>query len=79
MDLNDLPKKYEWSFRKDLLLVKNIAWLPLARVQDKNVDIYLDIRMSKQILCLLKYLMNMNYKIFFLSPLLANLIFSLVS
>jgi hypothetical protein len=77
MDLNDLPRKYEWSFRKDLLLVKNIAWLPIARVQDKNVDIYLDIRMSKQILCLLKYLMSTKYKIFFLSPLLANPKFSI--
>lgn len=72
MDLNDLPKKYEWSFRKDLLLVKNIAWLPIARINDKNIDIYLDIRLHKQILSLVKHFMNTKYKIFFLSPLLAN-------
>jgi hypothetical protein len=72
MDLNDLPRKYEWSFRKDLLLVKNIAWLPVACIHEKNVDIYLDIRLHKQILCLMKYLMKIKSKIFFLSPLLAN-------
>jgi hypothetical protein len=72
MDLNDLPRKYEWSFRKDLLLVKNIAWLPVARVQEKNCDIYLDIRLHKQILALMKSIMGTKYKIFFLSPLLSN-------
>jgi len=77
MDLNDLPRKYEWSFRKDLLLVKNIAWLPVARIQEKNIDIYLDIRLHKQILSLVKHFMNTKYKIFFLSPLLANPKFSI--
>lgn len=72
MDLNELPRKYEWSYRGNLLLVKKIAWLPVARFSDSGIGFFLDVRLHKQILCLLKFFKETKSKICFLTPEMAN-------
>jgi hypothetical protein len=73
MDLDKiLPKKFKWQVKSDIVMVFKIAWLPIFKINGKEVEIFLDLRTSKQILPIVKNLQDLNVGFYFISPLLAN-------
>jgi hypothetical protein len=74
MDLNSIiPKTGEWKVSKNRGFVWNIAWLPVFDIiSDNEVNIFLDLRNSRDILKFVKNLQKTDYKFYFISPLFAD-------
>jgi len=68
-----IPTNNEWKVSKDRVFKKNIAWIPVFDIVDDNlIHIFLDLRMSKDILRLVKNLKKTDINFYFISPLFAD-------
>ena len=74
MDLDSIiPNNSEWKVSKNRVFKKNIAWIPILDIVDDNlIYIFLDIRMSKDILKVVKNLQKTDIEFYFISPLFAD-------
>jgi hypothetical protein len=74
MDLDSIiPNNSEWKVSKNRVFKKNIAWIPILDIIDYNlIYIFLDIRMSKDILKVVKNLQKTDIEFYFISPLFAD-------
>jgi hypothetical protein len=74
MDLDSIiPNNSEWKVSKNRIFKKNIAWIPVFDVVEDNlIYIFLDIRMSKDILKVVKNLQKTDIEFYFISPLFAD-------
>jgi len=74
MDLNNIiPNNCEWKVSKNRVFKKNIAWIPVFDIVDDNlIHIFLDLRMSKDILKVVKNLQKTDIEFYFISPLFAD-------
>lgn len=73
MDLdNIIPNNGEWKVSKNRVFKKNIAWIPIFDIVDNLIYIFLDIRMSKDILKVVKNLQKKDIEFYFISPLFAD-------
>lgn len=74
MDLDSIiPNTGEWKVSKNRVFKKNIAWIPVFDIVDENlIHIFLDVRMSKDIIKLVKNLQKTDNKFYFISPLFAD-------
>jgi hypothetical protein len=73
MDLDKiLPRKFKWQVKNNIVMAFKIAWLPIFKINGDYVDIFLDLRTSKQILPVVKNLQELKINFYFVSPLLAN-------
>jgi hypothetical protein len=74
MDLDAIiPKNGEWKLSKGRVYKRNIAWLPIFDIIDDNeINIFLDIRHSRDILKIIKNSMNYDIKMNLISPLFAD-------
>jgi hypothetical protein len=74
MDLDSIiPNNGEWKVSKNRVFKKNIAWIPVFDIVDDNlIHIFLDLRMSKDILKVVKNLQKTDIEFYFISPLFAD-------
>jgi hypothetical protein len=74
MDLDSIiPNNSDWKVSKNRVFKKNIAWIPILDIVDDNlIYIFLDIRMSKEILKVVKNLQKTDIEFYFISPLFAD-------
>jgi len=74
MDLNNIiPNNGEWRVSKNRGFKKNIAWIPVFDIIDDNlIHIFLDVRISKDILKLVKNLQKTDIEFYFISPLFSD-------
>jgi hypothetical protein len=74
MDLDSIiPNNSDWKISKNRVFKKNIAWIPLLDIiEDNLIYIFLDIRMSKEILKVVKNLQKTDIEFYFISPLFAD-------
>jgi len=74
MDLDSIiPNNGEWKVSKNRVFKKNIAWIPIFDiVEDNLIYIFLDLRMSKDILKVVKNLQKTDIEFYFISPLFAD-------
>ena len=74
MDLDSIiPNNSDWKVSKNRVFKKNIAWIPIFDIVDDNlIYIFLDIRMSKDILKVVKNLQKKDIEFYFISPLFAD-------
>ena len=74
MDLDSIiPNNSDWKVSKNRVFKKNIAWIPVFDIiEDNLIYIFLDIRMSKDILKVVKNLQKTDIEFYFISPLFAN-------
>lgn len=74
MDLDSiLPKTGEWKVSKNRVFRKNIAWLPILDIVSMNyIEIFLDIRNSKDIIKIVKNLKKTDIEYYFISPIYAD-------
>jgi hypothetical protein len=74
MDLDSIiPNNSDWKVSKNRVFKKNIAWIPVFDIiEDNLIYIFLDIRMSKEILKVVKNLQKTDIEFYFISPLFAN-------
>jgi len=74
MDLDSIiPNNSDWKVSKNRVFKKNIAWIPVFDIiEDNLIYIFLDIRMSKEILKVVKNLQKKDIEFYFISPLFAN-------
>jgi hypothetical protein len=74
MDLDSIiPNNSDWKVSKNRVFKKNIAWIPVFDIiEDNLIYIFLDIRMSKEILKVVKNLQKKDIEFYFISPLFAD-------
>ncbi len=74
MDLNSIiPKSGEWKVSKNRTFTWNVAWLPVFDIlSDSEINIFLDLRNSKDILKVVKNLQKTDYNFYFISPIFAD-------
>jgi hypothetical protein len=74
MDLDSIiPNNSDWKVSKNRVFKKNIAWIPVFDIiEDNLIYIFLDIRMSKEILKVVKNLQKTDIEFYFISPLFAD-------
>ena len=74
MDLDSIiPNNSDWKVSKNRIFKKNIAWIPVFDIVDDNlIYIFLDLRMSKDILKVVKNLQKTDIEFYFISPLFAD-------
>ena len=74
MDLDSIiPNNSDWKVSKNRVFNKNIAWIPIFDIVDDNlIYIFLDLRMSKDILKVVKNLQKTDIEFYFISPLFAD-------
>jgi len=74
MDLDSIiPNNSDWKVSKNRVFKKNIAWIPVFDIiEDNLIYIFLDIRMSKVILKVVKNLQKTDIEFYFISPLFAD-------
>lgn len=74
MDLdNIIPNSGEWKVSKNRIFKRNIAWIPVFDIVDDNfIYIFLDLRISKDILKLVKNLQKKDIEFYFISPLFSD-------
>lgn len=78
MELSDIiPKKYKhldnWKIKSNTLMFKNYQYTPLCFISDDNdVYIYLDLKLKKQIIELIKHLMCSKVNFYLTIPDLSN-------
>ena len=74
MDLDSIiPNNGEWKVSKNRVFKKNIAWIPVFDIVDDNlIYIFLDLRISKDILKVVKNLQKTDTEFYFISPLFAD-------
>ena len=74
MDLDSIiPNKSDWKVSKNRVFKKNIAWIPVFDIiEDNLIYIFLDIRMSKEILKVVNNLQKTDIEFYFISPLFAD-------
>ena len=75
MELNDLiPKKgrTEWVVKGKFLMFKKIEHIPIAYIEDDIPVIFLDVRISKEVVHIIKHLIKMNVDFYFTSPKMSN-------
>lgn len=74
MDLSKIiPNNDQWKISKNRVFKKNIAWIPIFDIIDENlIHFFLDIRMSKDILKLVKILKKTDIEFYFISPLFSD-------
>ncbi len=75
MELNDLiPEKFRpihnsnWIVKGKFLMFKKIEHIPIAYLEDDTVYVFLDVRIVKEVIRLVKYLVNSNIEFYFTSP-----------
>lgn len=74
MDLNRIiPNNGEWKVSKNRVFKKNIAWIPVFEIVDNNlIHIFLDLRIYKDVLKVVKNLQKTDIEFYFISPLFAD-------
>lgn len=77
MELSNLiPDRYkfnsDWTIRKKFVMFKKIEHIPIAFIEDDLVYVFLDVRVSKEIIRLVKHLLKLNVEFYFTSPELSN-------
>jgi hypothetical protein len=79
MELNDIiPLKFrptvgcDWEIRNDFLMYKHYEYIPVAYIEDDIVYVFLDNKIPRQMLKLVKWLIKYDYKFYFTSPALSN-------
>lgn len=75
MELNDvIPNNNDsvWVVKKDYLMVKKLQHIPLCYIDDDAVYVFLDAKVSKYVIKLVKHLMNINVNFYMTSPLCSN-------
>lgn len=74
MDLNSIiPKSEEWKVSKNRAFRYNVAWLPVFDIiSETEINIFLDLRNSRDILKVVKNLQKTDYQFYFISPLFAD-------
>lgn len=79
MELNDIiPLKFrptigcDWVVKNKFLMYKHYEHIPVAFIEDDIVYVFLDNKISRQILKLTKWLIKCGYEFYFTSPLLSN-------
>lgn len=76
MELNNfIPKncsEEEWCLRKNVIFKKKIIWIPIVTKIDDDFFIYLDLRIKREVLKVIKNLMINNIKFYLISPLVSN-------
>lgn len=74
MELNDLiPDRSEvWEVRKKYLTYKKYVNIPVAYIEDNVVYVFLDIKIKKVLLKLIKHLMDKDIEFYLLTPALSN-------
>ncbi len=76
MELNRfLSKNYnseEWSIHKHSIFKKKIIWIPVVTEIDNKFYIYLDLRIKREVLLVIKNAMVNSIKFYLISPLISN-------
>lgn len=74
MDLDKIiPKNDNWKISKGRVFRFNIAWLPIFDIVNENqINIFLDLRNSKDIIKIVKNLNKSDIEFYFISPLFAD-------
>lgn len=75
MDLDRILSKLniEWKINGNRIFVKKIIWVPFIEiVQENEILIYFDLKISKQIINLIKYTRLEHINFFLISPLFAD-------
>lgn len=79
MDLNKLiPLKFkptigcDWVVKGKYLMYKKLEHIPVAFIEDGVVYIFLDNRIPKQIIKLIKWIMELDYEFYLMPPELSN-------
>lgn len=70
-----LPKNYnteEWSIHKHSIFKKKIIWIPVVIEINNCFYIYLDLRIKREVLLVIKNAMMNDIKFYLISPLLSN-------
>ena len=68
----DIEWEFETSHRKNRVFVHKMAWIPLYEISDDQVWIYLDYRISKYVIKVIKKFIKEGIEFLFLSPLFSN-------
>jgi hypothetical protein len=77
MDLNKfIPNKFRhlpnWSVGKDFLLFKKIHNIPVLKIEDEIVYVFLDLRIRKEMVALIKHLDELDIEFYFTHPDFSN-------
>jgi hypothetical protein len=79
MDLNSLiPDKFRplvnpnWVIKGKFLMFKKYENIPICFIEDDIVYIFLDAKISKQVILLTKHIVDQNIEFYFTSPALSN-------
>lgn len=74
MDLDKIiPKSGEWRISKNMVFVKYLVWVPVFEIEnDKFINVFLDFKIARHILKLVKNLKKYDIPHYFISPLYAN-------
>jgi hypothetical protein len=77
MDLNKfIPKKFKhlpnWSVGKNFLLFKKIQNIPVLKIEDNIVYVFLDLRIKKEMVALIQHLDNLGVDFYFTHPDFSN-------
>jgi len=74
MELNELipNRDSSWIIRKEYLMVKKLQHIPIAYISDDIVYVFLDAKISKHVIKLVKHLMNIGVEFYMTSPLCSN-------
>ena len=74
MELNDLIPDNDsiWIIKKNYLMVKKLENIPLSYIKDNVVYVFLDAKIPKYVIKLVKHLININANFYMNSPLCSN-------
>jgi hypothetical protein len=77
MDLNSLiPDKFKfnsnWVVKANFIMIKKYEHIPICFIEDDIAYIFLDAKISKQVLFLTEHLVEQNIDFYFTSPALSN-------
>lgn len=65
---NLIPNNGKWKIQNGYLYVRYLAWLPLAKIHDEYIEIYLDLKLHRYIITLIKKLGDIEF--YLISPVL---------
>lgn len=74
MDLNSLiPNNHQnWMVKGKFLMFKKLQYIPVAYIEDDIVYVFLDARLIRQMVSLIKHILNLNIEFYLTTPEASN-------